>query len=158
MSALSEYQADVKRRGWIYLSQLPANTPLGPSVAGRPGARSPWSPTGSWYELAPWAAQLEAGFFSAVSGVLDGVAVYAANNPLGVTTWDEDWNYATESWDEAVARFKAGFQAANNAVPSLFDILAWALGIPTPVLIVLLAVIAWAVLRNFNLVPSVRSL
>lgn len=136
MSATSDYQAAVKARGWVYLPQLPANSALGPSVAGRPGARSAWSPTGSSYELAPSGVQIEQGFAR---------AVFAVEKKL------------------APAEISIGSAAENAAAAIGIDhgiggLLAKALGIPPWVLLIVLLVFLYAVARQYKLVPPMREI
>lgn len=59
MSATTDYQQRLKAKGWVYLDDLPANTPLGSHAEHLVGGRSAWSPSGSRYELAPAAVQIE---------------------------------------------------------------------------------------------------
>lgn len=137
--------AAVKARGWIYLDRLPANTELGPDVAGRPGARSPWRPNGSRHELAPRAVQLEAGFTSFLDSITGAITEYAIDNPAGLSTWDED-----------LAAFRDGFNkgAALVPSPSPLDMLAGLLGVKKNTLLLVLALAAYLMLRQARAVPA----
>src|SRR3954469_7723401 len=56
----AEYETALHAAGKVFISQLPSNTNLGPSVAGKPGARTAWRPDQRpTYELAPAAVQGE---------------------------------------------------------------------------------------------------
>jgi hypothetical protein len=136
MSATSDYEAAVHARGWVYLPQLPGNSELGAAVKGRPGARSPWSPTGSTHELAPLAVQIEQGFAQGIAAVNDAMA--PAEIGIGSTL-------------ENVA-------AATGLDHGVAGLLAKALGVPPWVLLVALAVFLFAVARQYKIVPPLREI
>jgi hypothetical protein len=116
VSKLSAYQLDVKNRGKLYI-ELPANTPLGPSVAGLPGARNYTSNSG--YEVAPPLVIAEVKSKAAVQKVVDAIALYAADNPLSVTTWGSDWDYAVAQTKKTGDVIRDGVQQLNDDLPGL---------------------------------------
>ena len=136
MSATKEYEAAVKARGWIYLPQLPANTPLGKRVAGLPGARSAWHPNGSRYEVAPTAV------------IAEQKAIARFIEP-GIT--DDDFTDHVRDRLETVA-------AATGLDHGIPGVVAKVLGIPPWVLLIVLVVVGWAVLRQYRVVPSVKEI
>jgi hypothetical protein len=142
MSYTSDYQALVKAKGWIYLDQLPANTELGPKVAGYPGARGPRQPNTatsygkSPHELAPAGVQLEQGFKRAITAI----EVAAAPVQIGIGSAVEDLAAAT---------------GLDHGVPG---VLAKALGIPPWLLLVAASVGLYAWAQQQKLVPPVREL
>lgn len=149
MSATSDYMAQVKARGWVYLDQLPFNTPLGRNVEGAPGARSPWSPNGSQYELAPLAVRIEQGFLRPLQKAADAAAL----NDLAMV----------EARDSAFAAVKDSLAKAAEKTGldhGLFGVLAKALGVPVWFLLLLLLLALcfalYALLAAVGAAPSLK--
>ena len=141
----AEYQVDVKRRGWIYLSQLPPRvltTVDGKkfSAPGAPGARSPWSPNGSRYEIAPLTVRIEEGFNSLVQWWND---TNALENLAEVERRDTVKNVLIDA---------AEATGLDHGVPG---VVAKALGIPPWLLLVVLALVAYAMLQQARYVPPI---
>lgn len=134
---IEQYRADVRRRGGVY-TLLPHNTNLGPGVEGQPGARFPDRTTKSgWrYELAPFRA-------------------------VASQSWRDAVLYP---WDKAPAVHDAAAKTLNqvtdlaNQIPSPPSLLSWVTGVPTPVLILVAAVVGWAVLQQAGIVPPIRKM
>lgn len=131
----ANYVASVKARGLVFVAQLPANTNLGPSVAGAPGARTVPAPGArAVYQLAPAAVRVEQGWLEFVDdfGALPGRAVIARDNIL-------------ENIITPIAE-KTGLDAGP------LGLLAKLLRMPLWLLVVVLLFVAYAALRQFGLV------
>lgn len=131
----ASYAAAAKTRGLIFIPQLPANTNLGPSVAGAPGARTVNTATvRSVYELAPLAVQLEMKWDAAKAAI--------ANAP----------GTAAVKLDAVVGPLIE----ASGLDHGVIGLLAKALGVPVAVLVVVLLFVAWGMLRQSGLVPPIK--
>lgn len=142
-----DYKERVKTMGWVYLPQLPANTPLGPEVAGAPGARSPWAVNGSSYELAPLPVRIEQGFNSVVSAV----AAADATSDLMMVQWVEKIPQSLENLLTPTIQ-KLGLDSG------VFGAAAKLAGIPVWVLVVVAIIVGYAVLMQYGFVPSLKTL
>lgn len=137
---LEQYRQSVADRGGYFFASIPSNAPVSKQVVGKVGARFPKysaDVNAYRYEKAPAEVQIEAGVGSAFDSLLSGITVYAANNPLGISTWGEDVAYANDSLDKMKAQVK---DAANF---SLLDLLASALGIPKELIVLILLLVLY---------------
>lgn len=128
----AEYEAAVHAAGKVFISQLPANTNLGPTVAGAPGARTPWRAGAKpVYELAPFAVRVEMGFKEALDSwvAIDGKHAVAL--------------------DEVITPLAEATGLDHGVV----GVVAKTLGIPLSLLILVLIFVGYLMLRNIGAVP-----
>lgn len=119
----------------VFISQLPANTNLGPTVAGAPGARTAWrADRKPVYELAPVDVQREMKWEGVKQSIADAPGKAAvALDPI-LTPLIE----------------------ATGLDHGPLGVLAKALGIPFSLFIVILLFVAYAMLRQYGLVPPIK--
>lgn len=132
----ANYIAAAKARGLVFIPQLPANTNLGPLVAGAPGARTVPAPgQRAVYELAPLAVRIEQGWIELAdaAGALPGRAVIARDNVI----------------DDIVTPIAEATGLDHGPV----GLLAKLLGIPLWLAILVVLFVVYAVLRNYGIVP-----
>lgn len=141
MSATSDYEAALHARGWYFLQQLPKNTPLGPGVAGAPGGRSPnTASVRSTFELAPLTVRIEQGFTRAI----DDFEAGAAAGDLAVV------NAITDTLTTITEHL-----GLDHGIGGL---ISKTFGIPPYVLLVVAVLFAYAVARQYRIVPPVTEL
>lgn len=129
----AEYERQVHAQGKVFIAQLPANTNLGTSVAGAPGARTQPAPgQRAVYELAPVGVQRE-------------MAWVALNNAN-----DEANARVVLAIDKAVTPIVE----ATGLDKGVLGVLAKVAGVPLSVLVVVLVVVVYAMLRQIGAVPS----
>lgn len=117
----------------VFISQLPANTNLGASAAGKVGARSAWrADARPVYELAPNVVQQEMSAYAA------GQAAASAIPSALVTAIDDVITPVAE---------------ATGLDHGALGVAAKVLGIPLSVALLLLLFIAWGMLRQVGAVP-----
>lgn len=128
----AEYEAALHAAGKVFISQLPANTNLGPSVAGKPGGRTAWRPDARpAYELAPFAVQAE------MAARDLGQRIEATPGTVAIAL------------DEAITPIIEATGLDHGAL----GVVAKGLGIPLSLLVLALLFVGYALLRNVGMVP-----